>query len=181
MITVLPQVKTIGEQIADIASSYIGQTEIPGNKGFTNQSFQKKMEAVGWKITYAWCAFFVELVWKEAYGSKHSLFATMDKLFSPSALSTYYNFAGHETWPTSKVPVVGAIAVFKHGVNPSRWEGHCSIVSAYEHPSKAFVSIEGNTNDKGGREGYIVSEKIRGLKKPPTASGLNLIGFIHPV
>lgn len=169
----------IGQKIADVAKSYIGQTEIPGNKGFTNKEFQKKMEAVGWKMTYAWCAFFGELVWKEAYGQ--SMFATLDKLFSPSALSTYYNFAGHENWPVKQTPAIGACAVYKHGIDPKKWEGHFGIVTAIDVTNKTTTNVEGNTNDKGGREGYIVSQKVRSYQKTVRPNGLNILGFIHPI
>jgi hypothetical protein len=38
-------------------------------------------------------------------------------------------------------------------------------------------SIEGNTNDAGGREGYIVAEKQRTTLKKE--DGLNVLGFIN--
>jgi hypothetical protein len=172
--------RTIGERIADIATSYAGQTEIPGNKGFTNPEFQKKMVAMGFKMTYAWCMFFCELAWKEAYGSKHSLFVQIDKLFSASALSTYYNFAGADGWVVDKNPAVGAVMCFKHGTDPRKCEGHGCIVTEIL-PDKKVRTVDGNTNDAGGREGYIVARKVRSYGNPPTPRGLNFLGFIHPV
>lgn len=181
MIAVIAEPKTIGEQIAEIAESYIGQTEIPGNKGFTNQSFQKKMESVGFKMTHAWCMYFCELVWKEAYGSKHSLFGTIDKLFSASALSTYYNFSGNQGWKVNRTPSKGAMMIFKHGTDPRKWEGHGCIVIDPETAFHKVTTVDGNTNDAGGREGYIVAKKVRQYGGMLTAKGLNLLGFIHPI
>jgi hypothetical protein len=173
--------KTIGERIADIATSYVGQTEIPGNKGFTNPEFQKKMVAMGFKISHAWCMYLCELVWKEAYGSKHSLFGQIDKLFSASALSTYYNFAGNEGWKVNRTPSIGSIMIFKHGTDPRKWEGHGCIVVDPEAGFHKVGTIDGNTNSEGSREGYIVARKTRSYGNPPTAKGLNFLGFIHPV
>lgn len=180
MIAVVAEPITIGDRIAQIAKSYIGQTEIPGNKGFTNKEFQKKMEAVGFKMTNAWCMFFCELVWKEAYGAKHSLFTAIDKLFSASALSSYYNFSGADGWLVDKNPAVGAVMCFKHGIDPRKWEGHGCIVTDLL-TDKKVKTVDGNTNDQGGREGYIVAQKTRSYGNPPTAKGLNFLGFIHPV
>lgn len=170
---------TIGEQIAQIAKSYVGETEIPGNKGFTHPDFQKKMVAMGFKISYSWCMLFCELAWKESYGSKHPLFSAIDKLFSASALSTYYNFAGANDWTVDKNPEVGAVMCFKHGTDPRKWEGHgCIVVDVLK--DKKCATVDGNTNDQGGREGYIVANKIRSYGNPTTAKGLNFLGFIHP-
>lgn len=170
---------TIGEKIAAIAKSYIGQTEIPGNKGFTNPEFQKKMIAMGFQIGHAWCMYKCELVWKEAYGKTHPLFVSIDKLISASALSTYYNFKGAKDWIVDDKPEVGAIMCFKHGTDPKKWEGHgCIVVEVLK--DKKCKTVDGNTNDAGGREGYIVAEKIRSYGNPPTPKGLNFLGFIHP-
>jgi len=172
-------VTTLGEKIAQIAQTYIGQTEIPGNKGFTNPEFQKKMIAMGFQTTHSWCLYFCELVWKEAYGKTHPLFVAIDKLISASALSTYYNFKGAEGWEVNSTPEVGSIMCFKHGVDPKKWEGHgCIVVETLE--DKKCRTVEGNTNDEGGREGYIVARKTRSYGNPPSPKGLNFLGFIHP-
>ena len=58
---------TIGDKIVEIAMNYLGQEEVSGNMGFEDDEFEKKMKAVGWEKGQAWCAYFAELVWKEAY------------------------------------------------------------------------------------------------------------------
>jgi hypothetical protein len=170
----------IGDKIAAIAESYVGEMEIPGNKGFKNPEFQKKMLAMGFKISHAWCMYFCELSWKEAYGTRHSIYPIIDKLISASALSTYYNFSGADGWVVDKTPSVGSIMCFKHGLDPRKWEGHGCIVTELL-ADKKVRSIDGNTNDQGGREGYIVSRKVRSYGSTPTPRGLNFLGFIHPV
>lgn len=160
------------ENIVSIAKKYIGQTEKPNNAGFTSAEFEKKMKAVGFIPSQSWCAYFCELVYKEAMPQ---LSLELDKLFSASATKTYDNFkkAGYVI---SGKPSPGALAVWQYG---SSWKGHIGIVTEIRS-EKMFMSVEGNTNDKGGREGYIVAERARMLDQPLSSVGLNLLGFIYP-
>ena len=163
-----------GIEIAEIAKTYIGKTEIPNNAGFTDTKFQKKMEDVGWSKSLAWCSFFGELVWTEACCDT-ALKAIIKKLFSGSATTTFKNFDLDKTFKTGKEPKVGALAVWRFG---NGWQGHLAVV--VETVDKTtFKAVEGNTNDKGGREGYIVATIIRKTNSPISTKGLNLIGFIY--
>lgn len=165
----------IAEKIKEVALKYIGKTEKPSNSGFNDADFEKKMKDTGWIKSASWCAFFTELVWKEAYGTKYT--SELSKLFSGSATATFKNFdlAKANGWETGKVPKIGALAVWRHG---NGWQGHIGIV--VEENGVSFKSVEGNTNDVGGREGYIVAKKSRITKGVYTAKGLNLIGFVYP-
>lgn len=163
-----------GTEIADIAKSYIGKTEIPNNAGFTDAKFQKKMEEVGWSKTLAWCSFFAELVWTEAC-CDNTLKAVIKKQFSGSATTTFKNFDLDKTFKTGTEPQVGSVAIFRHG---NGWQGHAAIVTEIITKTE-FKTVEGNTNDKGGREGYIVATKTRKTNNPFTNTGLNLVGFIY--
>lgn len=165
---------TLSEKIAQVAASYVGQQEIPGNKGFKNTVFQKKMQDCGWQIGQSWCAFFSELVWKEAFGKPHH--ATLDRLFSPSAVSTYSNFKGSTSFKCGTTPKVGALVVWRLG---NGWQGHIGIVESVVDKD-TFQTIEGNTNSAGGREGIEVARKVRNLKQAFKAKGLNIIGFVYP-
>lgn len=164
-----------GIEIARIAQKYIGQTEKPGNAGFTDVSFEIRMKEVGFSKGQSWCSYFCELVWKEAYEG-HEIADKLDKLFSGSATATFRQFDVDKTFPTGVLPKVGALAVWRYG---NGWQGHIGIVSSLHNDQ--FKCIEGNTNDKGGREGYIVAERIRKEKEPFKPNGLNLIGFVYPV
>lgn len=58
----------IRERILMIALSYVGQSEYGGdNEKYGDESFQKKLEGVGWTQYQPWCGYFQKLVWKEAY------------------------------------------------------------------------------------------------------------------
>ena len=156
----------------EIAKKYIGQTEIPGNKGFNNADFEAKMKAVGFQPTHAWCCYFAELVFKEAFPEK---FKDLDKLFSASTVQTFNNFK-KANYVISDVPVKGYLVIWqnqKDGVPQST--GHAGIVTDV-YNKELFKSIEGNTNDQGGREGYIVAEKLRKVKK--VQNGLQVLGFV---
>jgi hypothetical protein len=167
---------TLSEKIVQIASSYVGQQEISGNKGFKTTAFQKKMQDCGWGIGQAWCAYFSELVWKEAFGKSHASYNALDRLFSPSAVSTYSNFKGSVTFKCGTKPKIGSLVAWRYG---SGWQGHIGIVHSIIDKN-LFAAIEGNTNSSGGREGIEVAKKTRSLNLPFRSKGLNLIGFVYP-
>jgi hypothetical protein len=168
---------TLSEKIVQVACTYVGQEEISGNKGFKNPSFQKKIQDCGWGIGQSWCAYFSELVWKESFGKSHPLYNTLDRLFSPSAVSTYSNFKGHlKLFQAGSKPKIGSLVAWRLG---NGWQGHIGIVEKIIDKN-TFNTIEGNTNSSGGREGIQVARKIRSLGMPYKSKGLNLIGFIYP-
>lgn len=158
----------------EVASKYIGQTEKPGNMGFNDAEFEKKMKAVGFQPSHAWCAYFAELVFKETFPQKaHEL----DKLFSASAVQTYRNFekAGYIV---GHVPREGYLCIWqtqKNGV--PQMTGHAGIVGPVKE-DWIFESIEGNTNDGGGREGYIVAKRTR-KHIADVKDGLKVLGFVQ--
>jgi hypothetical protein len=171
--------------ISQVAKSYIGQTEKPMNKGFNDQQFEIKMKKVGFEIGNAWCALFTELVAKEAL-PQYTI--QLDKLFSASAVQTFKNFQQYVKIVNGKylpsdlkvsisaAPVENSIVIWQHykGGKPD-WTGHAGIVTK-KISDTSFNSIEGNTNDVGGREGYIVASKKRTTVKKE--DGLNVLGFI---
>lgn len=136
-------------------------------------SFEAKMKAVGWKPTDAWCCYFAELVAKEAFGPGEKWDA-FDKLFSPNCQATFANFSQSEMFKTGNIPRPGALAVWRMG---RTWKGHIGIVESAT--STQFITIEGNTNLAGSREGTHVLRRTR--RYVLGGSGLHLIGFIYLV
>jgi len=178
-------IQEIRNKIVEIAYSYEGMEEISGNKGFKDDIFQQKLEAVGWNYGQAWCSYFAELVWKEAYGSfDSSIIEILDKKFSANAVKTYDNFYKSKRFKTGNNPEPGdlvAWAYYKEN-KPKMvdiWTlGHIGIVTK---PAQLFfLSMEGNTNSKGGREGIEVAEKERGYDYYQE-NGLRLLGVIKPI
>lgn len=159
-------------KVVDIANSYIGQFEISGNQGFKNPKFEKKLAADGWKLGEAWCCYFQEMIFEEAY-PKHE--AELDRLFSASCTETLKNFkkAGYEI---STIPVLGALMIMqKYNNGEPHWSGHAGIVTQVLAVAD-WTSVEGNTNAAGSREGNSVQPKTRSLMYYPT--GLRVAGFV---
>ena len=158
---------------SEVASQYIGQTEIKGNMGFKDPCFEEKMKAVGFQDGHAWCAYFAELVFKEAYPEK---FTELDKLFSASAVQTFKNFeaAGYEISGTPEQDSLVIWQTQKQG--KPHWTGHAAIVAkVIDH--ETFESIEGNTNMAGSREGIMVNTRTRKVLLN-IKDGLKVIGFV---
>ena len=158
----------------EIAKKYIGQTEKPGNMGFNDAEFERKMKSVGFQKTHAWCAYFAELVFKEALPDK---FAELDGLFSASAVQTYKNFkdAGHLMHNVPQKDCLVIWQMMKNGA--ATWQGHAGICGPVKD-NWIFQCVEGNTNDGHGREGYIVAEHTRKHLASVT-NGLKVLGFIQ--
>jgi len=173
---------TINETIVYTARKYLGQQEIRGNLGFKDTVFEELMEQVGWQTGQAWCAYFAELVWKQAYSNYNkTMVKTLDRLFSAGAVKTYNNFFNSDEFEVDRVSTPGCVVIWQYYKdNKPHWSGHAGIVTrGYEN--NFFETIEGNTNSKGGREGIEVSKKLRPLDFEPKYRGLVLKGFIHPL
>lgn len=164
------------QKIIQTAQKYVGMQEIPGNNGFLDKTFEQKMKAVGWQQKFAWCALFAEMVAKEAFADDPLKLSEFDKLFSASAVATYYNFAGSK-YKVSKVPKAGSLVVWK---SPRGWTGHVGIIESVEKGGIYFSVIEGNGSQAGSREGTHVVRKRRKLDIIPRRIGqMYMLGFVH--
>jgi hypothetical protein len=163
-------------EIGSVAQSFEGQQEIQGNKGFKEVEFQKKMEEVGFYMGAAWCSYFAELVITQAYKNRKLDYKRIAQLFSGSAVKTWSNFSAATDFETSQTPEIGDVVIWqswKYG--KAHWTGHAGIVVGV-YPGHV-VTMEGNTNSQGGREGIEVARKIRNYDFNKTA-GLRMLGFI---
>lgn len=171
----------IGQMIIDHANQYLGIEEKPGNSGFQNELFEKRMRNIaGWQKGQAWCVYSVELNWREVYRKiDMGIDEELDKLFSASAVQTWENFSNSPRWITNQIPFKGAIIIWqKYHHGEPHWSGHAGIFN--ERASDYFIrTIEGNTNETGKREGKFFMEKRRKLNFHEE-SGLVMKGFIHP-
>ena len=169
----------IQKKIVEVAYSYVGEKETAGNSGFVNKKFLQEMQAIGWQKGWAWCACFAELVWSNAYGSLPQFpekLQEVKKLITPSAVATWNNFLALHL--TSTNPEPGSLVVWRQGLS---WSGHIGIVTKVGLDKNLFQTVEGNTNAAGGREGEVVAIKERRLLFTNSKSGLNLMGFVHPI
>ena len=166
------------KEIVKTALSFVGQSEIKGNQGFTDPKFLQIMESVGWEIGQAWCSYFAEAVLKLAYKGNDKTLAILDKLCSASAVKTLENFskAGYKV---SDKATPGAIVIYQT-IRKGRkaWTGHAGIVTAVY--KDYFETVEGNTGSNGVREGEVVATRKRKYSFN-VYNGLELQGFIWPI
>lgn len=162
--------------IVGFARSAVGQKEKPGNSGFKSQWFEKKMKERGFVAGDPWCALFLELILYEVYyGTDFE--DCINRLCSKSAVETYKNFQKNGPFPTNGIPIPGAGVIWQYYENGMKtWKGHAGIVT--DVGQDFFISVEGNGNSKGGREGIEVVIRKRNFDKPN--NGLRVLGFIHP-
>ena len=162
------------KEIIENAMSYIGQHEISGNKGFLDPKFEAEMKEEGWQMGQAWCSLFAKVVFKNVFPEKA---AELDKLFSSSAVQTFKNFE-NAAYPINNLPREGNLVIWqqmKDGV--PQWQGHAGIVVELKSTWE-FKSVEGNTNEAGGREGVTVAVKERKVLKD-VWNGLKVLGFVQ--
>lgn len=100
------------------------------------------------------------------------------KLITGNSQSTLSNFNKDKSgyFCVTDSATEGAIVIwqqFKNG--KGLWSGHAGIVIE-KHPTY-FITVEGNTNNTGGREGYIVAKKSRKYNRD-VQNGLRLRKFI---
>lgn len=149
----------------EIAKKYLGHKEKPGNIFDVKSPLGKILIEAGHQNGEAWCCYFTEAIFVEK----------LRALFSASTVQTFHNFknAGYEI---SEVPKVGALVIWqRYKEGKATWQGHAGIVSKV-NTDGSFLSIEGNTNSAGSREGDSVQEKVR--RNIRTDNGLNILGFI---
>lgn len=159
---------------SDVALKYLGQTEKPGNSGFNDEAFERKMKEVGFVKGHAWCSYFAELVFKESYPEK---FDEFDKLFSGSAVQTFKNFRD-AAYPIGNVPQIDSLVIWQTQKDGKpQWSGHAGIVVLIKNTWE-FESVEGNTNSIGGREGFEVARKERKVLAE-VKNGLKVLAFIQ--
>ena len=177
----------INNKIVEVALSYEGEKELKGNSGWENKSLQDEMIISGWQKGQAWCSYLAEVVWCEAYEELSPVMvASLRSLFSANAVQTHDNF-WKSNFITNDVPVKGALVIWKHMkgnepnfVRETQWiRGHIGIVIDDNKGQETFITLEGNSNSSGGREGVEVARQTRSfdfLKE----NGLQLMGFVHP-
>lgn len=157
----------------EVAAKYIGMKENAGNKFDDNTILGQVLHKAGQKDGEAWCAYFAEAVFCEAYPDRNQ---ELRKLFSASAVQTFKNFrdAAHLV---NEVPRAGNLVIWqRYKDGKETWQGHAGIVESVNQDG-SFYAIEGNTNSEGSREGDSVQRKLR--KQIRVENGLNILGFIQ--
>lgn len=150
---------TFAEILARTAESQIGTEERAqhDNRGAAIEKYQRatNLDGTGWP----WCAAFVDWCFKEAQ---------MELPAVGNAPSTAAAF-GLISWGEENHLMVSRPGVTPNSA-PRRGDivvyafSHCGIVTGtFPHRPGAFEAVEGNTNAQGGRDGYQVARRTRGL------------------
>ena len=170
--------ETVEGAIYSYATDSVGQEEIPGNKGFKDSVFDAWIRLhTSFANGHAWCVYFCWACWRQSYLDFGHDVELLDEEFSGGAVRTFRHFK-KLGW-TSEIPRKGSIAIWQKYKNGSATQqGHAAIVEDWDN--SYIYTIDGNTNDKGGREGYIVADGKRRAYNFRTKKGLVLLGFIHP-
>jgi hypothetical protein len=162
-------------RIVLFSEALVGQTEISGNAGFTNQEFQKLIKEVGWSPGDAWCVYFAKLVWYNM--APDWLKAKILRRVTGNTFATWDNLRNDKSFIVSAIPRAGDLVIWqKYSNGQPTSDGHAGIVKSLNLGN--FTTIEGNTNDLGGSEGYIVAEKTRAIDFS-NKNGLRILGFIR--
>ena len=178
---------TINEEIVKAALADQGQKEIKGNHGWKDPNFDALMRTTGWQDGQSWCAYWAEKIWRQVYSRRDpKMEQVIARLFSANAVQTYNSFFA-SSFITSDTPVEGAVVIWQHMkkgrpsfVGDTQWiTGHAGIVINTGGHSNEFETLEGNSNESGGREGIEVARQTRKLEFIKD-NGLQLLGFIHP-
>lgn len=158
-----PKLSDIRNAIVRIARKYIGQGEIGANEKFISSDFETKMKSVGWSKGNAWCNFFADLVWKEAYqevGNKDpkikefylGLFNSFTPGRMPLAGSCEITFQNMKAKGYAEEYIPGK-TIIKPGDMIFYKQSHISIAGAVS--KNGFESIDGNYGQEGdGKVNY---------------------------
>ena len=154
--------KTLSEQIREVATEEIGTKEIGySNTGKRVQQYQAatSLDGTGW----AWCAAFICFVVREAMARWEKEHGSKITFARPTTAAAYgfdeWSLSQDRSTKTRRSHTGEAIGIFSlHSTS------HCGI--AISAPTKAgnFKTIEGNTNAKGSRDGGCVMIRTRNVK-----------------
>jgi hypothetical protein len=111
------------------------------------------------------------LVWKEANQDISLLSASSRRIIEKATKA--------RNWHSE--PKEGAVVVwatFRSGKRQTT--GHIGVVTNID--GMTYTTVEGNTTERGGRDGVIVAQRHRVLSKEAwkTTNGLRLMGFVYP-
>lgn len=168
----------VAEKIVVTAKEFL-ETKNVNDSPFLNEPiFHSKMVHFDWDLSFAASSVGCEIIWKKAIG-RDSLteYQQLDRLFSPSPISTHCNFRGCKAYKTGDMPEPGAMAVWRLG---NSWKGNMAIVIEVAEDRQTFTVIECSVMT-GSQQSFLKFEqKEKRLQLPFKNDKLNLVGFIYP-
>jgi hypothetical protein len=166
------------KSLSDIAKRFEGIQEVPENQGFKDKFLSYVMNVVGFEKGYAWCMLFANVCAVLYFTQFNSfLIQKFKDCFTPGAVSTFNRFKKHFPEMVSDKPSRNSIAIWQKYTNgKATWRGHAGVVVWLN--GSVLLSVEGNTNKAGGRDGDGVYVKERNIYAN-SDNGLRLKGFIN--
>lgn len=142
--------------------------ETGNNSGWTDPDFQQEMKNHGWAKGFAWCAIFTKYIW-----DRFNITSTNQKNhkdISINVMQTYNRFKSISTLnPEGLEP--GSLVIWQSKKNAT--SGHIGIYLG-SLDNETIVTLEGNTDADGSREGDGIYIKKRIFKN----CGFTFKGFI---
>lgn len=165
--------KELGAAALEVAISQLGVSEVPKNSN-RGPEIKKYLNSVGLPEGYAWCMAFVYWCFKKASERAgipvpfHRTAGVAD-CWNKTALSHRLT-ADNMRKRTEPLPA-GTLVIFKFKTG---W--HVGMVESSSKTVRneiELLTIEGNTNDEGSREGFEVCRRKRMLNE-------SIVGFLLP-
>lgn len=151
----VPEQRTLREQVAEIALKEVGTTENPAGSNNTKYGEWYKLNGV------AWCAIFVSWVYNRAG-------ITLPEI-NKGYQGLHYVPSGHNYWrkqnELTTEPKLGDIVLFEFGHD--HLDDHIGIFIKWDVKGESFYSVEGNTSfDSSGSQanGGAVAYRKRYIK-----------------
>lgn len=140
------------------AEDFLGIRETAGpNQGPSVDWF---LRAAGLRSGLPWCAAFANRV-AEIACAKKNLRSPLEDVPLEGYVQSYYRYGAASDWltPDGEEPPFGAIALIYH---PSKERyAHLAIVSDPHAADGRYLTVEGNSNTTGSREGIEVVANLR--------------------
>jgi hypothetical protein len=154
--------------IIDVAYSFYANpdrlSENPAdNLGWANPTFQNNMSVVGWRQGSAWCNFFTNLVWKQAYDKVSATDQEIAKLYKQYLKSSVYGVLSGNVFATLTNAIKGGFGkrlngisykdpVFYDYVRPGDMivytKGHINIAYSVDYTNYKINTIGGNEGNQ---------------------------------
>jgi hypothetical protein len=159
--------------VLQVAQGQVGQAENPKGSN-SGPMVNKYLEATGLQPGYAWCQAFVYWCYNEvarhlARSNPVVKTASVTECWNKTAAKRKIAKAAAQKTPELLQPGQQFILLFGNNT------GHTGIIERIENTKAGIVlhTIEGNSNEDGGREGYAVVRHLRKLEEKALA------GFIR--
>ncbi len=147
---------TLARAALAYAHDYVGIEEIGANTGPAVRLF---LRAANINEPAAWCAAFINLC-AELGGAILNVVSPLEKVPRQAFVQDYWTYGVLQGWEV-KFEQARAGDLFLLWHRRLERYAHIGFVDCVDLEARSFTTVEGNTNDDGGREGYKVSIRTR--------------------